>query len=106
MLRIALSRSGQAQNAFHRGQMGLGCKALQQETFDRHHTSRKSSCGECYRAASGLSIPLIVGGYRIHADRITRFASASGLSATPATPSNSSFSRSPMLMSPCRAAWA
>lgn len=43
----------------------------------------------------------------IHADRITPFAFGIVITAgLPAMPSTSTFSRSPMLMSPCRAAWA
>ena len=44
--------------------------------------------------------------YRIHADRITRPASRACPADADVTPSTSSFSRSPMLISPCRAAWA
>lgn len=44
--------------------------------------------------------------YRIHADRITRSASRSCRADAVVTLSTSSFSRIPMLISPCRAAWA
>ena len=44
--------------------------------------------------------------YRIHADRITRPASRACPADADVTPAASSFSRIPMLIRPCRAAWA